>query len=385
MNKSTGSIPKSPRKGVAAVPPPSPPAAAKGTAASHSMSAKAVAPQSPPTAAKVNTPEPEDRLRTGTVAIHEIKNNAAKAELAMLAGWINENMPSDFARVSEATLVARVKEGGLVPLLLRTFFGDVPAVSEALGRVAAARAQRNAFEQVEAHNAALRACQAAGVKLVSIAGQDLAEGKQGTVLAVVVQLVREALMKRVRESSVLQQMGEESESSEVLLLRFVNAQLKSAGSSRVADNWTTAMQDSEVLAILLGQVAGVAEEQLDEVLRVADLTARAEALLQLAEAAGVRKFVTAQSIAGGKVRRQLLSNVFLHFTARTRKRTSCFVPIYSRGWLRDVAARAECRYRSFRSSLRKRSVSIARSCRRMRARCWGWGRAWKRFRPRLRS
>jgi hypothetical protein len=187
--------------------------------------------------------------------------------------------------------------------LLRTFFGDVPAASEALGRVAAARAQRNAFEQVEAHNAALRACQAAGVKLVSIAGQDLAEGKQGTVLAVVVQLVREALMKRVRESSVLQQLGEENESSEVLLLRFVNAQLKSAGSSRVADNWTTAMQDSEVLGILLGQVAGVAKEQLDDVLRVADLTARAEALLQLAEAAGVRKFVTAQSIAGGKVRR----------------------------------------------------------------------------------
>jgi hypothetical protein len=72
-------------------------------------------PQAPPTAAKVSTPEPEDRLRTGTVAIHENKNNAAKAELAMLAGWINENMPPDFARVSEATLVARVKEGGLVP------------------------------------------------------------------------------------------------------------------------------------------------------------------------------------------------------------------------------------------------------------------------------
>lgn len=99
---------------------------------------------------------------------------------------------------------------------------------------------------------------------------------------------------------MLQQLGEEHESSETLLLRFVNLQLRSAGSSRVADNWTTAMQDSEVFAVLLGQVAGVARDALDAALCIGDLTARAEALLQLAEGAGVRKFVTAQSIAGGR-------------------------------------------------------------------------------------
>ena len=173
MNKSAGSIAKSPRKG----------------------------PGSPPPVLKAaNTPEPEDRLRTGTVAIHQNKSNAAKAELAMLAAWINEGIAQpDFVCVTEATLVQRVREGGLVPLLLRSFFGDVPTVAEALGRVpAAGRAQRNAFEQVEAHNAALKACEAAGVKLVNIAGSDLAEGRTEVVLAVVVQLAREALMKRVK-------------------------------------------------------------------------------------------------------------------------------------------------------------------------------------------
>ncbi len=236
---------------------PLPPPPAPGSVSPRSAPAASTSPRA--------VPAQEDRLRTGTVAITENKNSAAKAEMAMLAAWINDNMVSaaQFASVSEATLCDRVREGSLLPLLLRSFFGDVAAVVEALSGVAAAKSQRNAFELVESHNAALRSCAAAGVKVVSIAGADLAEGKAGVVLAVLSQLVREALLKKVAQSSSLQQLGDAGESSETLLLRFVNSQLKAAGSARVADNWTSALQDCEVLAVLLGQVAGIEEDKIN--------------------------------------------------------------------------------------------------------------------------
>merc|ERR1711953_1123565 len=144
------------------------------------------------------------------------------------------------------------------------------------------------FKQHENLTLAINSAKAIGCVVIGIDSHTLnsTQGKKWLVLGLVWQLIKMYLFKQITISQVpglvnLLRDGEElSElmklSPEQLLLRWVNYQLKKAGSDRRANNFSGDIKDSEIYTELLAQVAPEGSGVNKFALKKEDLLERAE-------------------------------------------------------------------------------------------------------------
>jgi hypothetical protein len=178
----------------------------------------------------------------------------------------------------------------------------------------------NAFSLLENCTLALNTAKSMGISTVNIGPNDIRDGTPHLVLGIVWQLVRLALMKTITltEHPELYRLLKEGEtladflklSPEEILLRWLNYHLKNAGSERVATNFTKDLSDSEILTIVLKQIAP--ECCTMKPMSDSDLWQRAELMLQESEKIDCRKFVSPKEIVNGhpKLNLAFVANLF---------------------------------------------------------------------------
>jgi len=114
-----------------------------------------------------------------------------------------------------------------------------------------------------------------------------------------------------------EQMGDLLKASpDQILIRWVNYQLKQAGSSRQIKNFNKDIMDGEVYTILLKQVCPNGECDMSP-MQESDLLKRAEKVLKGADKIGCRKFLTAQDVVNGNnnLNMAFVANLFNTFPA----------------------------------------------------------------------
>eukprot|EP01038_Epipyxis_sp_PR26KG_P015488 gene15488-20902_t len=119
----------------------------------------------------------------------------------------------------------------------------------------------NVYQKSENLNLALNAARAIGCQVINIGSQDLIEGRPVLVLGLIWQIIKIQLLsmislKNYPELVVLFEEGETMSSflklhPELILLRWLNYHLKKGGSSRIVNNFTNDLSDSEVYSIVL--------------------------------------------------------------------------------------------------------------------------------------
>lgn len=178
----------------------------------------------------------------------------------------------------------------------------------------------NEYSQGYNRQGAIGAAKSLGVNVINIGNDDIRDGTPHLVLGLVWQLVRLSLVKDVSlaqhpELYRLLKPGETLEeflklSPEQILLRWLNYHLENAGNSRRATNFTTDLKDSEILTVVLKQIAP--ECCTLAPLQQSDLTDRAELMLQESDKIGCRKFVTPVQIVKGhpKLTLAFVANLF---------------------------------------------------------------------------
>jgi len=178
----------------------------------------------------------------------------------------------------------------------------------------------NQYQILENCTLAINSAKSIGMQVINIGPQDIRDGTQHLILGLTWQLIREALLKDVQltahpELFRLLKEGEKLDDllklkPEEILLRWLNYHLEKANSTRKATNFQGDLKDSEILTIVLKQVAPECCGM--KPMQESDLTQRAELMLQEADKIGCRKFVTPREIVNGHPRLNLafVANLF---------------------------------------------------------------------------
>ena len=212
-------------------------------------------------------------------------------------------------------LFTDVKNGVLLLKLINT------SVPDAVDERVINKKPSNAFHWTENNNLLINTAKAIGLHVVNIGSQDLIEGRPHLVLGLVWQIIKRGLLGKINlqlhpELYRLLKTGETLEeflalTAEEILVRWVNYHLKSAGHPTEIHNLSSDIKDSVAYTVLLNQLAPEKCPKTS-VLRIQDLLARAEQMLQGADRLGCRKYVTAKSIVSGNPRLNLafVANLF---------------------------------------------------------------------------
>ena len=167
---------------------------------------------------------------------------------------------------------------------------------------------------------AINSAKSIGMSVVNVGPNDIRDGTPHIVLGLTWQLIRESLLKDIQltahpELFRLLKPGETIDQllklkPEEILLRWLNYHLENAGSQRRATNFTKDLSDSEILTIVLKQIAP--ECCTMKPMSEHDLTERAELMLQESDKIDCRKFVTPREIVKGhpKLNLAFVANIF---------------------------------------------------------------------------
>ncbi|OHT05466.1 fimbrin [Tritrichomonas foetus] len=187
-------------------------------------------------------------------------------------------------------------------------------------RVITKKAKLNAFNLLENCTLAINSARSIGMQVINIGPPDIRDGTCHLILGLTWQLIRESLIKDIQLASHpelfrLLKEGETLEqllklSPEEILLRWLNYHLNRAGSSRTATNFMKDLSDSEILTVVMKQIAP--ECCTLNPMNESDLTQRAELMLQESDKIGCRKFVTPVQIVKGhpKLNLAFVANLF---------------------------------------------------------------------------
>ncbi|PVZ99524.1 hypothetical protein BB558_004473 [Smittium angustum] len=169
------------------------------------------------------------------------------------------------------------------------------------------------FQVTENNNVVVNSAKAIGCSVVNIGSQDLAEGREHLILGLIWQIIKIGLFANIdiKLHPELYRLLEEEETLEdflklpadVILLRWFNYHLKAAGWHRRVSNFSGDIKDSENYTVLLSQLAPnqCSRQPLNE----RDVLARAEMMLQGADAIGCRRYVSPKTIVNGNTKLNL--------------------------------------------------------------------------------
>ncbi|OMJ24650.1 Fimbrin [Smittium culicis] len=163
------------------------------------------------------------------------------------------------------------------------------------------------FQITENNNVVVNSAKAIGCSVVNIGSQDLAQGRENLILGLIWQIIKIGLFANIdiKLHPELYRLLEEDETLEdflklpadAILLRWFNYHLKAAGWHRRVSNFSSDIKDSENYIVLLSQIA---PNQCDrQALNVADLSARAEMMLENASRIECRRYVSPKTIVNG--------------------------------------------------------------------------------------
>lgn len=169
------------------------------------------------------------------------------------------------------------------------------------------RQNLNVFQVKENLNLAINAAKSIGCTVISIFPESIIEKKEHLVLGLIWQIIKILTLSPINlkahpELVKLVEEGEELSDllklqPDVILIRWVNYHLKNSGNPKRIANFGNDVKDSEAYSILLNQIDSA---QCDlSPLQDANLTTRAEKVVNNARRLGVDTFTTAKDITGG--------------------------------------------------------------------------------------
>lgn len=207
-------------------------------------------------------------------------------------------------------LFQKVSDGVLLCKLCNLISPAIPEVS--IVKPSAGK-KYNVYSQQENRTLLIGTAKSLGAKVVNVGGDDIRDGTIHIVLGLVWQLIRLLLTREIslKHHPELFRLLEGEEtlqdflklSPEDILLRWLNYHLARGGSSRKATNFSGDLKDSEILTIVMKQIAP--EFCTMKPMEEGDLSARAELVLQEADKIECRKFATPDSIVRGNARLNL--------------------------------------------------------------------------------
>jgi len=244
-------------------------------------------------------------------------------EQMAFSDWINTNLGHDKdlehllpLKSDGGNLYDAVKDGILISKIVNHSCPDT--VDERVINMK----PNSVYQRHENLTLALTSAQAIGCAIVNIDANDLTKGTPHLVLGLLWQIIRIGLFNQISLEQCpglanLLAGGEHLDhlmkmSPEAILLRWVNHQLERAGVPNRINNFTEDIKNSEVYTYLLHQIAppdaGVNRDALHE----ADLSSRAELMLQQADRLGCRSFITPQDVTEGiyKLNLAFVANLF---------------------------------------------------------------------------
>ncbi|KAJ3281291.1 hypothetical protein HK104_000099 [Borealophlyctis nickersoniae] len=178
----------------------------------------------------------------------------------------------------------------------------------------------NTFQMTENNNVVVNSAKAIGCSVVNIGAQDLIEAREHLILGLIWQIIKIGLQAKIDikvhpELFRLLEQGESLEDflklpPEQILLRWFNYHLKKAGWDRKVTNFSGDVKDAANYTVLLNQLAPSTCSRAP--LQTADLTQRAEQVLENADKLGCRKYLTAKTIVNGnpKLNFAFVANLF---------------------------------------------------------------------------
>jgi len=235
----------------------------------------------------------------------QAKHSYSEAEKAGLVDFINSELNANINPKTEE-IFERIKDGVLLGKLMETI---QPGLVGKMNADPSGDPKTVLFKQLQNQGIVLEAAKKLGCSIVNVGGQDLASGTPHLVLGVLWQVVRVGLLKKV-SSLFGDTLGLPPEQ---LLLRWFNYHLTKAGHKHVVANFSTDLQNSEALTVLLHQLS---PNQCDLLaLDEKDLTKRGENVLSNADKIGCKKFITAQDIvkANGRLLLAFVAILFIKF------------------------------------------------------------------------
>jgi plastin-3 len=254
-------------------------------------------------------------------------------EQIAFSNWINLNLKDDpdCARHlpianDGANLYEKCKDGILICKLINMSQNGT-IHEQALNRPSKPGASLSVYQCHENLTLAIRSAQSIGCNIVNIGPDDLYEGRQHLVLGLVWQVIRIGLLAAInllhhKELVALLEEGETLEelmqlSPEQILIRWVNYHLNRAQCGRQISNFTTDIKDSIAYIHLLNQIAPADAGVGTTPLHTADMTQRAELMLQEADKLKCRVFLTPAEVVKGTYNLNLafVANLFNRYPA----------------------------------------------------------------------
>lgn len=278
----------------------------------------------------------EKKEEKGELKKTEVKNVSSKhgvhtysdVELNAFTQYINENLSQDKdltgtvpLKVGEDLFTA-VGEGILLNKLINV--AKPGTVDErVINKLSEKKKKLNAYEIIENHNLSIQSAAGIGCSTVNIGNKDITEGNTTIILGLVWQIIKIGMLsdlslKEHPELIVLLNEGETvqellKKNPEELLRRWFNYQLKKAGSNRQVKGFGQDIADSECYTLVLNTITQgkCGKNPLNET----DTTKRAAAMLQEADKAGLKKFVTPETIVTPNQKLNLLfvANMFNNY------------------------------------------------------------------------
>ncbi|KAL8277231.1 hypothetical protein RQP46_010404 [Phenoliferia psychrophenolica] len=187
----------------------------------------------------------------------------------------------------------------------------------------------NAFQMTENNNLVISSAKALGLSTVNIGASDLVEGREHLILGLIWQIIRRGLLAKIdiKLHPELYRLLDDGETLEQflrlppdqILLRWFNYHLKAANWPRRVANFSKDVADGENYTVLLNQLKP--DHCSRAPLQERDLHARAEQVLQNADAIGCRKYLTPTSLVNGN------SKLNLAFVANLFNTWPCLEPL----------------------------------------------------------
>ncbi|CAI5500933.1 unnamed protein product [Closterium sp. Naga37s-1] len=252
-----------------------------------------------------------------TSTVHVINESEKRAYIE----HINANMAED---QHVAALLPIAPEGG--DLLDKVQSGvllcklvNLAAPGTIDERAINSKAQLNAWQRSENHTLALNSARALGCQVVNISGQDIAERREHLLLGLIAQIIKVHLLSFVSVSAapeLIEELEKESgedvrhESSEQLLLRWMNMHLKKANYHKEVSNFSHDIKDGEAYTLLLNQLS---PDMCDlSPMQYQPGLERAQQVLKQADRIGCCKYVQGQDIVDGSTNLNLafVANLF---------------------------------------------------------------------------
>ncbi|GAA5999509.1 hypothetical protein JCM5350_007310 [Sporobolomyces pararoseus] len=178
----------------------------------------------------------------------------------------------------------------------------------------------NNFQMTENNNLVITSAKSLGLSVVNIGATDLNEGREHLILGLIWQIIRRGLLAKIdiKLHPELYRLLEDDETLEQflrlppdqILLRWFNYHLKAANWPKRVNNFSKDVADGENYTVLLNQLKP--NECSRAPLQEHDLHARAEKVLQNADAIGCRKYLTPTSLVAGNAKLNLafVANLF---------------------------------------------------------------------------